>query len=164
MKFLFGVTLIFIVLIECEGFGSKLFSADVLIDREYDFTDECKKALNKTKYIYEMQRCLIDTCEKYDCFYAREDERFEDFCKYEWGGICCNTRLLGRLCSKEDQKFFEEKISKKVDDLEKETCGNWTRKSFDCNGSDHMFGNTVLINIFMALIFCISKFYSCLIS
>jgi hypothetical protein len=164
MKFLFGVTLIFITLIECEGFYSKLFSTDVLIDRKSIVSEECQKASNKTKYIYELQRCSIDTCEKYDCTYARDEKRFEDFCKSQWGEACCQTRLLARLCSKEDQKIFENFINNTIAFLENETCSNWTRKSFDCNGSDHMIGNTVLINIFMALIFCVSKFYSCLIS
>lgn len=164
MKFLFEVNLTFIILIECEGFDSKLFSTDVLIDKKSGFSEECKKALNKTKYIYETQRCNLDACEKYDCIYAKDENRFEDFCKSEWGEICCQTRLLAPLCSKEDQKFYEDSISKKVADLEKETCGNWTRKSFNCNGSDHMIVNTVLINIFMALIFCVSKFYLCRIS
>ncbi len=68
------------------------------------------------------------------------------------------------MCLKEDQQIYENSINEAVAYLEKETCGNWTQKSFDYNGSDHMLGNTVLINIFMALIFCVSEFYSCLIS
>ncbi len=47
MKFLFGVTLIFIILIECEGFGSNLFSADVSIDGKSHISKECEKALKK---------------------------------------------------------------------------------------------------------------------
>jgi hypothetical protein len=60
MKFLFGVNLTFIILIKCEGFDSKLFSTDVLIDKKSGFSEECKKALNKTK-IFTKPKDVIST-------------------------------------------------------------------------------------------------------
>lgn len=90
--------------------------------------DECFK-----KSIYDLTRCDLDACERFDCFIA--NQTIEISCKLSWDSFCSYTQVVARYCTQSDQKLFEDFLHEMQYDLETTYCEEWPRKSYSCNGS-----------------------------
>jgi hypothetical protein len=136
MKFLFCVTLVFIICHVYYG-KSQSFSGRCLANSlKSNLTTTCNDAFCDKKNIKDYNNCIANNCDKNHCDKIDLVNGIKEYCYSVWGAYCCGTKFFARECSQSDRQVYEKSIEGDAQSIESNNCSKYPRISFDCKEVD----------------------------